>query len=54
MAANPEIIQAPLTGEGLATRYRELCANPLLANLPGKFELDLWGRILLSPRHPPG
>ena len=45
MAANPEIIEAPLTEEGLAERYRGLCANPLLANLPGKIELDLWGRI---------
>lgn len=49
MAANPEIIEAPLTEEGLAERYRGLCANPLLANLPGKIELDLWGRILMSP-----
>ena len=49
MAANAEIIQAPLNDEALAARYRELCANPLLANLPGKIELDLWGRILMSP-----
>lgn len=49
MAANPEIIEAPLTEEGLAERYRGLCANPLMANLPGKIELDLWGRILMSP-----
>lgn len=49
MAANPEIIEAPLTEEGLASRYRALCADPSLANLPGKIELDLWGRILMSP-----
>ena len=49
MAANPEIIDAPLTEEGLALRYRALCADPSLANLPGKIELDLWGRILMSP-----
>ncbi len=49
MAANPEIIEAPLTEEDLAARYRGLCANPLLANLPGKIELDLWGRILMRP-----
>ena len=49
MAANPEIIESPLTEEGLAARYRELCASPLLSNLPGKIELDLWGRILMSP-----
>ena len=49
MAANPELIEAPLTQEDLAERYRKLCADPLLANLPGKIELDLWGRILMSP-----
>ena len=49
MAASPEIIEAPLTREALGMRYRELCADPLLANVPGKIELDLWGRILMSP-----
>ena len=49
MAANPEIIESPLTQEGLATRYRALCEDPCLANVPGKIELDLWGRILMSP-----
>lgn len=49
MAANPEIIESPLTREGLATRYRALCEDPCLANVPGKIELDLWGRILMSP-----
>lgn len=49
MAANPELIEAPLTQEGLAERYRKLCADPLFANLPGKIELDLWGKILMSP-----
>jgi len=49
MAANPEIIESPLTREELATRYRALCEDPCLANVPGKIELDLWGRILMSP-----
>ena len=49
MAANPEIIESPLTREGLAMRYRALCEDPCFANIPGKIELDLWGRILMSP-----
>jgi Uma2 family endonuclease len=44
-----EVIEAPLSGEELAVRYRSLCDDPLLANLPGKVELDIWGRILMSP-----
>ncbi|MBI3373138.1 MAG: Uma2 family endonuclease [Betaproteobacteria bacterium] len=49
MAANSEIIESPLTREGLARRYRALCEDPCLANVPGKIELDLWGRMLMSP-----
>jgi Uma2 family endonuclease len=49
MGANPEVIEEPLTYEALAGRYRELCADPRFANLPGKIELDIWGRILMSP-----
>ncbi len=49
MAAIPEILEAPLTQEGLAERFRALCTDPRLANLPGKIELDVWGRILMSP-----
>jgi Uma2 family endonuclease len=49
MGATPEVIERPLTREELGERYRDLCANPLFANLPGKFELDVWGRILMSP-----
>lgn len=48
MAANPEVIEDPLTHEGLAARYRELCADPFFANLPGKIELDIWGRTFMS------
>lgn len=50
MGATPEVIERPLTREELGKRYRDLCADPLFANLPGKVELDVWGRmILMSP-----
>lgn len=49
MGSIPEVIEAPLTREALGERYRELCADPRFANLPGKVELDTWGRILMSP-----
>jgi Uma2 family endonuclease len=44
-----EVIEAPLSREELAVRYRSLCDDPLLQNVPGKIELDSWGRILMSP-----
>lgn len=44
-----ELIEAPLSGEELAVRYRGLCEDLRFANLPGKIELDLWGRIVMSP-----
>lgn len=44
-----EVIEAPLSYEELAARYRDLCADPRFENLPGKIELDSWGRILMSP-----
>jgi Uma2 family endonuclease len=43
------VIDAPLSSEELAVRYRSLCEDPLLQNVPGKIELDSWGRILMSP-----
>jgi Uma2 family endonuclease len=49
MDAPHELIEAPLSSEALAARYRELCDDPRFANLPGKIELDCWGRILMSP-----
>ncbi|MSP96217.1 MAG: Uma2 family endonuclease [Betaproteobacteria bacterium] len=49
MGAISEVIETPLTREALAGRYLELCADPRFANLQGKIELDLWGRILMSP-----
>jgi Uma2 family endonuclease len=44
-----ELIEAPLSREELAVRYRDLCEDPLLANVPGKIELDSWGRMVISP-----
>lgn len=44
-----ELIEAPLSREELAVRYRDLSEDPLFANVPGKIELDTWGRMLLSP-----
>jgi len=49
MRVLPEVIEAPLSGEELASRYRSLCGDPRFENLPGKIELDSWGRILMSP-----
>lgn len=45
----PEVIEAPLSGEELAARYRALCEDPCYANVPGKIELDPWGRMVMSP-----
>jgi Uma2 family endonuclease len=33
----------------LAARWRELCRDPLLRNLPYKIELNKWGKIEMSP-----
>jgi len=49
MAVTPEIIDAPLSSDELAIRYRQLCGDPCLASVPGKIELDVWGRVLMSP-----
>jgi Uma2 family endonuclease len=49
MSAVSEIIDKPLTCEALSARFRSLCSDPLMANVPGKIELDIWGRILMSP-----
>jgi Uma2 family endonuclease len=49
MTQTREVIEAPLSGEELAVKYRALCADPCYANVPGKIELDVWGRILMSP-----
>jgi Uma2 family endonuclease len=44
-----EVIEAPLSPEELAVRYREICEDPAFARVPGKVEIDLWGRTLMSP-----
>ena len=49
MSKVQEVIEAPLSREELAARYRGLCEDLRFANLPGKIELDLWGRIVMSP-----
>jgi Uma2 family endonuclease len=49
MGEMSEVIQAPLSSEELAVRYRALCDDPCTAGIPGKIELDLWGRMLMTP-----
>ena len=44
-----ELIEAPLSPEDLAVRYRAICEDPAFARVPGKVEIDLWGRALMSP-----
>jgi Uma2 family endonuclease len=47
-----EVIEKPLTPAALSTMYQKMCEDPLFANIPGKIELDMWGRILMSPATP--
>lgn len=49
VAPPQELIESPLSHEELGVRYRALCEDPLYATVPGKFELDVWGRVLMSP-----
>lgn len=44
-----ELIEAPLSSQDLAARYRALCEDPCYANVPGKIELDVWGRMVMTP-----
>jgi len=44
-----ELIEKPLSREELALRYRTLCDDPCLVSVPGKIELDAWGRMVMSP-----
>jgi len=44
-----ELIEAPLSPDELAAKYRDLCEDPRFANVPGKVEIDLWGRTVMSP-----
>jgi Uma2 family endonuclease len=43
-----ELIEAPLSRDELALRYRALCDDPCYASVPGKIELDAWGRLVMS------
>lgn len=49
MGKDLELIEAPLSAEELAVRYRDMQRDLRFANVPGKLELDSWGRILMSP-----
>lgn len=49
MSKDQELIEAPLSAEELADRYRDLCHDRRFANAPGKIELDIWGRVLMTP-----
>jgi Uma2 family endonuclease len=44
-----ELIEAPLSRQELAVRYRDLCADPSYNRVPGKIEIDLWGRLVMTP-----
>ena len=44
-----DLIEAPLSREELAVRYQKLCDDPCMANVPGKIEIDVWGRLLMTP-----
>jgi Uma2 family endonuclease len=49
-AIEPDLMRAPLDGERLSQRWREMVDDPTLANIQGKVELDHWGRIIvMSP-----
>ena len=49
MNETPEVIDKPLTPEELAEQYRRMCDDPFFANVPGKLEVDTWGRVIMSP-----
>src|SRR5213593_2752642 len=49
MFEDPEVVEAPLSSEALGERYRAICEDPCYANVPGKIELDVWGRMVMSP-----
>jgi|SRR5437762_3584830 len=49
MDKEQEVIEAPLSAGELALRYRDLCDNPCFTNVPGKIEIDVWGRLVMTP-----
>jgi Uma2 family endonuclease len=44
-----ELIEAPLTKEELAVRYEKLCDDPWMSKVDGKIEIDVWGRVMMTP-----
>jgi Uma2 family endonuclease len=46
---NAEVIESPLSSKELAARYRALCDDPMYEKVPGKIELDTWGRMVMTP-----
>jgi Uma2 family endonuclease len=44
-----EVIDKPLTPDELGEMYRKMCEDPYFANVPGKLEVDTWGRVIMSP-----
>jgi Uma2 family endonuclease len=49
MIEAPELIEAPLSREELAVRYEKLCDDPWMAKVEGKVEIDVWGRVMMTP-----
>lgn len=47
--AHLDAIEAPLTADDLAGRWRAMCNDPTFEDVPGKIELTEWGEILMSP-----
>lgn len=47
MPVAPEVLDHPLNDEALGEMYRRICDDPLYANMPGKVEIDIWGRMVL-------
>jgi Uma2 family endonuclease len=44
-----EVIDRPLTRSQLTERYLALVDDPRYAGLPGKFEVNAWGQIIMTP-----
>jgi Uma2 family endonuclease len=49
MAEMQDLLERPLSADELGVRYRAICEDPCYANVPGKIELDLWGRMVMNP-----
>ncbi len=44
-----DVIDKPLTQRQLTERYLALIDDPSYAGLPGRFELNPWGQIIMTP-----